>query len=83
MKNLFKAIFDWFLSLFKKKVKVEPVKKSKPILEGAEPKKKKEKFSSIGFRARVLHNNRRTTDGRKRQIIKVGNTTKTIYHDPK
>jgi len=81
MKNLFRLIFDWFLSLFKKKVKVEPVKK--PILKETEPKKKKEKSFSIGFRARVQHNNRRTTDGRKRQIIKVGNTTKTIYHDPK
>ena len=76
MKNFFRRIWKWFLSLFKRK--------DFGSLKEDTPKKEPKQAQKILNPETPQHNNRRVTKGRFVQYINVGEGRKrAIYHGAK
>lgn len=80
---IIKSFFLFIVGLFRRKPPIIEEKHEQPLIERKAPIVKPPKEQSIGYRKPHNGNNRRRTRGRNLQIITVGNTTKTIYHEAK
>jgi|WetSurMetagenome_2_1015567.scaffolds.fasta_scaffold00103_80 hypothetical protein len=70
-----KDIFNWIRKIAKPEKQIREIDKEDPYATI------KHTTKTLGFRHYARHNNRKATRGRHLQYVKIGNSTKPIYHN--